>query len=392
MKIRVIIMCAAALLIGQASVLPQANGQDSEAPAQAQATSEIDATLFDIPEGQTASFYQDRLQKLREAVSAIYTQDQNNPKLGEILEKYNAAVVKITKALAYAEDADENLRMSSFQSFTLMQARDGKLEELKTIYAQESSKENNQKRVVWMEYLITVVSLDLACQAGDEGAIKEQLDAIVAKLPDDEQVAAHIEEYLQLVSMVNDKLSAEYTDMTLGILKNSDKPYYQQLAKRMEGKARFAKLVGNEMLVEGVYLDKTPIDWKAYRGKVVLVDFWATWCGPCLGEIPNVLALYQKYHEAGFDVLGYSLDDDLDALEQFEEKRQLPWKTASRKLSLEEKKSDDSAYTDLTSYYGVNAIPTMVLVGRDGKVIDTHARGEHLKELLEKEFPEEKAE
>ena len=51
---------------------------------------------------------------------------------------------------------------------------------------------------------------------------------------------------------------------------------------------------------------------------------------------------------------------------------------------------DGKNYEDLTRYYGVNAIPTMILVGKDGKVIDTHARGAHLKELLEKEFPEVK--
>lgn len=157
--------------------------------------------------------------------------------------------------------------------------------------------------------------------------------------------------------------------------------------KSLEGALRFAELVGKDVLVEGLFLDGKEIKWEDYRGKVVLIDFWATWCGPCRGEIPNVKELYAKYHEAGFEVVGYSIDQDLDALKKFEEEEKLPWQTMSRKMSLECK---DKKYTNLSEYYGVTGIPTMILVGKDGKAIDTNARGAHLKELLEKQFPEVK--
>ena len=103
-----------------------------------------------------------------------------------------------------------------------------------------------------------------------------------------------------------------------------------------------------------------------------------------------MLALYEKYHDAGFEVLGYSIDDDLEALEKFEKERKLPWKTASSKLSVEAKENGGKEYVDLSEYYGVNAIPTMILVGKDGKVISLEARGEELKKLLKEQFPDVK--
>ena len=122
-----------------------------------------------------------------------------------------------------------------------------------------------------------------------------------------------------------------------------------------------------------------------------MIDFWATWRRPCRAEIPNVKALYEKYHDAGFEVVGYSVDEDLDVLREFEENEKLPWKTMSEKLSMDKKNDkDEPVYKNLSAYYGVNAIPTMILVGKDGKAIDTEARGDHLKELLEKQFPDVK--
>ena len=75
-----------------------------------------------------------------------------------------------------------------------------------------------------------------------------------------------------------------------------------------------SKLVGQPLVLTGNTTDGAAFNWAAYRGKVVLVDFWATWCGPCRREMPNVKALYEKHKAKGFEVVGVSLDKDLDAL------------------------------------------------------------------------------
>ena len=174
----------------------------------------------------------------------------------------------------------------------------------------------------------------------------------------------------------------------IAAFKTSDGGLRKRLAEVLEEEQRFNNLVGNDMLVEGLYLDGSEIKWDEYRGKVVLVDFFATWRGPCMQEIPNVKALYDKYHDAGFEVLSYSVDTDLDALKKFEEEAQIPWKTASSELSAQKKNDkDEPVYKDLSAYYGISTIPRMILVGKDGKVIATDARGPRLAELLQQQFP-----
>jgi thiol-disulfide isomerase/thioredoxin len=148
--------------------------------------------------------------------------------------------------------------------------------------------------------------------------------------------------------------------------------------KMLAGAARRLDLPGNALKLTGNKFDGAKFDLADLKGKVVLVDFWATWCGPCIAEIPNMKKMYKKYHDQGFEIVGLSIDEDRDALQEFLEDRQLPWTILHDK----ENEGQHPATVD----YGVFGIPCMILVGKDGKVIDIQARGERLEELLEKQF------
>ena len=182
----------------------------------------------------------------------------------------------------------------------------------------------------------------------------------------------------------NTELAVETYNSLAEILKQSDNEQIAKSATKIEGVVRRLTLIGNPMKLEGKLLDGEAIDWAAYRGKVVLVDFWATWCGPCVREIPHMKETYEQYHERGFEIVGISLDRDREQLEKFIEEKEVPWK-----IIFNEEDTNSTA-----DYYGVMAIPTMILVAADGNVISTKARGDKLSEELEKLLgpPEEKEE
>jgi len=109
--------------------------------------------------------------------------------------------------------------------------------------------------------------------------------------------------------------------------KSADDPAIAKKLDALAGVARRLRLPGEPIEVEGKLLSGLPVEWDKYRGAVVLIDYWATWCGLCHAELPNIRQLHQQYGDQGFKVLGVSLDDDQQKVRQFIDKHNIPWPT-----------------------------------------------------------------
>jgi peroxiredoxin len=121
-------------------------------------------------------------------------------------------------------------------------------------------------------------------------------------------------------------------------------------------------------------LDGRPVDLGEYRGKVLLVDFWATTCAPCVEAFPDMRRLYNLHHPKGFEIVGVSLDEDATIVKTFREKSRLPWRMALSSTDIERTRER----------YHAETIPSLFLIDRDGRVAYVDLRGGDLRSAVEK--------
>ena len=166
-------------------------------------------------------------------------------------------------------------------------------------------------------------------------------------------------------------------------------PNYTEYPSMQEAKQRLDLLSGKSVRSIGKpFIDLTMNDTegKAHKlsewcgkGRYVFVDFWASWCGPCRAEMPNVLEAYNKYHEKGFEVVGISFDEKKEAWVKAIGQIKMPW------LQLSDLKGWKCA---AASAYMIDAIPDNILIDPQGKITDRALRGKALHTRLQKIFEE----
>jgi thiol-disulfide isomerase/thioredoxin len=131
----------------------------------------------------------------------------------------------------------------------------------------------------------------------------------------------------------------------------------------LDGKSAFE--IGKPLDIKFTAVDDRPVDLAKLKGKVVLIDFWATWCGPCRAELPHVKDTYAKLHAKGFEIVGISLDSDKQKLLDFIKDQNLSWPQYF------DGKGWKNPYAVA---YGLEGIPTMWLVDKAGNLRDLEAR------------------
>lgn len=203
---------------------------------------------------------------------------------------------------------------------------------------------------------------------------------LLAADPDDPQTAGlclQIAMALEQASGGEEHAAAAYRTFAPLFAKSGDRRT-REVAESIDGTLLRLSLPGKPLKITGNLLDGTAFDPQSVAGKVVLVDFWATWCGPCLEEIPNILAAYEKYHAKGFEVVGVSVDDEREAVAALLQAKPLPWPILF----------GDGFNGPMAKRYGIIGIPQLILVGRDGNVICLNAKGDVLHERLAELFPD----
>jgi peroxiredoxin len=156
----------------------------------------------------------------------------------------------------------------------------------------------------------------------------------------------------------------------------SQSPYYQDIKKLVD---EYKKLAVGQPAPEITLNnpDGKPVSLSSFKGKVVMIDFWASWCKPCRAENPNVVKLYNKYHNKGFEILGVSLDQTKDAWVGAIKQDGLTWQHIS----------DLAAWSSaVVPLYNIKGIPQTYLIDKDGNIMAKGLRGEELAKKLEELF------
>lgn len=369
-----------ALVLSFASSGTRAQEATAEKPAAAEAA-DAPAT-FEIPEGDA-----DALQKF------LHQLAEREPE-GETEEEQKEFSIKLLNTLAVAGDKLINAEPSDRQAaeghnFKILALgildqlqQEGAGEKLaKAIEAARNDKRDEVAVVGWQAFIQNAFSTWET--GGDEGKQKF-LDAILEKIKQDDVQPMDV----SIVGAVATNLDGTDNEFVAKLLaaanplieKSGDDAVKQAFEDaNLAGMLRRMNLMGQPMEISGKTIDGKEVDWKSYRGKVVLVDFWASWCGPCRQELPNILKLYKAYHDKGFDVLGVSLDVTQEDAEKGVKEENIPWPSI-----FPEDENQRRWDHPLVRHYGIGGIPMAILVDQEGKVVHMEARGENLATELQR--------
>ena len=190
------------------------------------------------------------------------------------------------------------------------------------------------------------------------------LKKLEGKNPDDRSVLQNLAMIHQKLG--NDELAKEYQQKA--------EPVQVQVQVQVEEPEPGLALIGKAVPdFSATDLEGKPISLADYRGKVVLLHFWAVWFGPCIVEMPNVKRVYNTYKDEGFDIIGISLDTDEKRLRDYLKENEIPWRQVF---------NGNGWRNPIALEHGIRTMPTAWLIDRDGTLISNKAIGDTLEQLV----------
>lgn len=234
--------------------------------------------------------------------------------------------------------------------------------------------------------MMTMLAISFSGQdRPDDEALKDSLGLMFVRAKShtkqvfDSIVDHHPDSYVSAI-IINDHFAKDRSpeELEAGYTNLSERVKQSSLGEKIRNTLATLRAVGKGEVAPDFTLqtpEGTDLSLSSLRGKCVLVDFWASWCGPCIKELPNLKQVYEKYHEKGFEIISISLDDKKTNWTKAIEKHQIPWLHVS---SLEGWKCP------VAKLYHVTGVPAMYLLDAEGRIVSDDARGEALEMEVEK--------
>ena len=311
--------------------------------------------------------YQNNPEKREELIGQMKQLDDEKLSYMDSIKRINpffGKIVAINTYLSFHNNNNEEYKDEIFyyanEYFRFVDFEDKGYEELPWVFE------------AFKGYTTTLLSVGLSSQQQ-----KEFLDKALSKIP--EGTKTYKMALGGMVTIANQKNNANFIPLAkkfVEIYQESDPVSAAELSKQIESKQQF--LTGG---TAPDFVQQTPegedMKLSDHRGKVLLVDFWASWCGPCRRENPNVVKLYEKYKDQGFDILGVSLDKDKKRWVNAIEQDGLEWHHVSDLRGWQ---------NAVAKTYSVSSIPHTILLDQEGKIIARNLRGPALERKLAEIF------
>jgi thiol-disulfide isomerase/thioredoxin len=353
------ILIAGAVVVGMAGIVFAEQPTGTPPNAQPQAGRSAEQILAEINAIKPPAFDQSKRE------DQAYIQEYM-AKRQALMEQRNALIQELWQT-APTHPAALNLAMSRWQMMTQMGRGDAAAKEIDAALAAATPEQLPTLRFAQVNIGIGQAMMS----GGDPKAQLEKVDAFAKDFPKDERASAL---YGMLAEEIGDPATKKQIYTTL-----QEKYPNSRATKMAMSQIRKLEAIGKpfELSFTDAVTGKT-VNMTDYKGKVVVIDFWATWCGPCVAKMPELKEIYAAYKDKGVEFIGISLDQPeaqggLTKLKEFVAKNQITWPQYYQGKGWE---------SEFSSGWGINSIPAMFLVDKEGNLAAT---GVHdLKPMLDK--------